>query len=53
MNQFVAARSPIPMSPRASWLSANEPVQDGRIESCAGTHRSGIPNNPVSRHSSA
>jgi hypothetical protein len=30
-----------------------EPVQEGGIESCAGTHRSATPNNPVSRHSSA
>jgi hypothetical protein len=34
--------------------NAFEPVQDGRIKSCADAHpaRSSTPNNPVSRHSS-
>jgi hypothetical protein len=45
----VAARKLVKLS------YAFEPVQDGRIKSCADAHpaRSSTPNNPVSRHSSA
>ena len=55
-NSSRHAPSPIPRPQRCKLLefaNALVPVQGGRIESCAGTHRSGTPNYPVSRGSSA